>query len=204
MIKFLYFDLGNVLLNFDHRRAARQMAEVSSIAAEKVWEVVFASSLELDYEGGKVDDQGFYETYCRLTGSTPELANLLQAGSDIFDVNYSILPLVTQLVNARYPLGILSNTNRAHWALCQDGRYGILKPFLVHALSFEIKSCKPEPAIYEAAAKLAGAKPQEIFYVDDVPANVAGAVRAGFDAVQYTTTAQLAADLRKRGIACNY
>ena len=46
--------------------------------------------------------------------------------------------------------------------------------------------------------------PQEIFYCDDLPANVAAARRVGFDAVQYTETPELVAELRSRGVRFNY
>ena len=46
--------------------------------------------------------------------------------------------------------------------------------------------------------------PQEIFFCDDVIGHVTAAREAGFDAVQYTTTAALVADLWRRGVRFNY
>ena len=51
---------------------------------------------------------------------------------------------------------------------------------------------------------LAGVAPQDIFFTDDIPGHVEGARRAGFDAVQYTTTPQLVNDLHDRGVRFNY
>jgi putative hydrolase of the HAD superfamily len=76
--------------------------------------------------------------------------------------------------------------------------------FEVHALSYRIGAAKPEPAIFAAAAELAGVAPQEVFFTDDLPRHVAGARAAGFDAVQYTSTPQLVAELRARGARFNY
>ena len=44
--RFLYFDLDNVLLKFDHHLAARQMAEVAGLTEDRVWDLVFGSDLE--------------------------------------------------------------------------------------------------------------------------------------------------------------
>jgi FMN phosphatase YigB (HAD superfamily) len=44
----------------------------------------------------------------------------------------------------------------------------------------------------------------DIFYCDDIAANVEAARRAGFDAVQYTETPELARELRRRGVRFNY
>ena len=66
------------------------------------------------------------------------------------------------------------------------------------------ESAKPEPAIFQAAAKLAGVPPNEIFFVDDTLGHVEGAKAAGIDAVQYTSTPALVAELRARGVAFNH
>jgi FMN phosphatase YigB (HAD superfamily) len=58
--------------------------------------------------------------------------------------------------------------------------------------------------VFAGAAELAGVAPGEIFFVDDTAGHVAAARSAGFDAVQYTTTQALAADLRSRGLEFNY
>jgi HAD superfamily hydrolase (TIGR01509 family) len=71
-------------------------------------------------------------------------------------------------------------------------------------LSFELKACKPSPKIYTGAANKAQVRPDEIFFVDDTPGHVEGARRAGFDAVPYTTTPRLVAELRARGLEFNY
>jgi FMN phosphatase YigB (HAD superfamily) len=202
---FLYFDLGNVLLNFDHRLACRQMGAVANVSEQQVWDVVFATDLETRYEAGEISDREFYDIFCRQTDSRPDYDALLLAGSAIFTPNTPIFPLVAALDAAGYRLGVLSNTCPGHWTYCADGRYGLInRAFDVYALSYELKACKPSPKIFEGAARLAGVRPQEVFFVDDIAGNVAGARAAGFDAVQYTTTAALVADLRRRGLQFNY
>ncbi len=204
-IRFIYFDLGNVLLNFDHHLACRQMGAVAGVPAEKVWEVVFEGDLELRYEAGEVSDREFYDIFCQQTDTRCDFDALLHAGSEIFTPNLSIFPVVASLHAVGYRLGILSNTCPGHWTYCHSGRYALItSAFDVYALSYELGACKPAAKIFEGAARLAGVAPEEIFFVDDVAKHVAAARAAGFDAVQYTTTPALAADLRKRGIAFNY
>jgi len=208
--KFIYFDLGNVLLHFDHEIACRQMAAVAStpqveITPERVREVVFASNLHLEFESGAITAEEFYRAFCEATQTSPDINELALAASDIFRANVPIKPLLGALLAARIPLGILSNTNIWHWQFITDGRY-LLFPhaFDATALSFELKALKPDKAIYQRAAELVGHAPEEIFYVDDLAENVAGAREAGFDAVQYTTPRDLAIELRKRGVRMNY
>ena len=76
--------------------------------------------------------------------------------------------------------------------------------FEVAALSYKIKSMKPDAKIYEAAAELAKVKPSELFFTDDLLENVEAAREAGWQAVQFTSVSQLASDLREMGLAFNY
>ena len=202
-LRFIYFDLGNVLLFFDHQLAARQMAEVAGISPVQAWKAVFDDGLEARYERGEIDDRQFHEAFCAATGSQPSQAALRHAGSDIFRQNVPILPIVAALDSAGFRLGILSNTCVAHWEYCQ--RYKILThAFSVYALSFRIGALKPDPKIYAAAAELAEVKPQEILFIDDIAGHVAGAKAAGFAAVQYVNVPRLAADLRGLGLRFDY
>jgi putative hydrolase of the HAD superfamily len=202
--KFLYFDLGKVLLDFSVQQMCRQIGAAAGVPPAGVQEAIFASGLQADYETGRVSGRQFHETFCRRTGSRADYDALARAGSDIFTLNHSLVPVVAQLSQAGHRLGILSNTCESHWEHCFR-RYRILREcFSVYALSFRIGACKPDAAIFRAAAAMTGCRPEEIFYTDDMPGHVAGARAAGFDAVQFTTTPELVAELRKRGVAFNY
>jgi putative hydrolase of the HAD superfamily len=203
--EFLYFDLGNVLLYFDHHLACRQMAAVSGVPADRIWDVIFESGLELLYEAGAVGSQEFHERFCRETDSHPDYDALAHAASAIFEVNLPMKALLAHLSAAGHRLGLLSNTNPIHWAYVAGGRYGMIpEVFEQVVLSYEVGAIKPDARIFRHAAELAGAPPERIFYVDDVAGHVAGARAVGIDAVQYTTTPALADELLRRGIRCNY
>lgn len=203
--KFLYFDLGNVLLNFDHALGCRQMAEVAGIEPEQARRAIFDTQLYREYDCGAITSEQFYERFCELTGTRADRAALFHAGAAIFQPNTSVWPLVVHLQRSGYRLGILSNTCEMHWEYVTDGRYSLLpKYFEVFALSYELGASKPASEIYRRAADLAGTAPQETFFVDDIAANVEGARAAGLDAVQFTTVPTLVRDLSDRSVRCNY
>jgi FMN phosphatase YigB (HAD superfamily) len=202
--KFLYFDLGKVLVDFSYDQMLAQIGAVAGIDADAVRAVLFDTELLRQFESGKLSAAEFYESFCTATGSRPEFAALATAASAIFSLNLPMLPLVSQLQQAGYRMGILSNTCALHWDYCVDQYRIVAEGFSVHALSFRIGTVKPEAAIFHAAAELAGVRPEEIFYVDDMPQHVAGARAVGFDAVQYTTTTALADELHRRGVRWNY
>lgn len=202
--KFIYFDLGNVLLFFDHERACRQIAELTGVDAARVRAVLFASGLEDRYEKGEISSAEFYETFCRETHTRPDFDRLAHAAAAIFEVNVPIKAIVAHLSAAGYRLGLLSNTNEIHYNYFADGRYSLIPgAFEVLALSHQIGAMKPDAKIFLAAAKLASVKPEEIFFVDDIAGHVAGARAVGFDAVQYTSVPALSEELRKRGVRFN-
>src|SRR5580658_2291398 len=158
--RFFYFDLGNVLLKFDHRRAARQMAEVSGVPAERIWDVVFAGGLNEKLDAGELTTAEFFEQFCRELKCRPDLDALAYAASDIFELNYSMSAVLGRLVGARKRLGLLSNTCDIHWQYFGTDRYWFApKAFETIVLSYRVKMMKPDPQIFLHAAELAGVSP---------------------------------------------
>ena len=200
--EFFYFDLGNVLLKFDHQIACRQMAEVAGVSIDRVRAVVFEGALQHRYERGEISSRQFFETFCRRTDTRPEFDLLMLAASAIFELHSAVVPVLVRLKNEGRRLGILSNTCPPHWDFVSAGRYAILNgTFEQHVLSYEVGAMKPDAAIYKAAIDRAGVPADRVFFVDDRLENVEGARAAGIDAVLFTTASQLARDLRSRGVS---
>lgn len=190
-IDFVYFDLGNVLLFFDHQRACRQMAELSGAAHHVVWSKVFQSELQVAYETGDIDCEGFEELFREACEPTCpfSLAELKRAASDIFVANEAGFAAARKVAEAGVRHGILSNTCPAHWEFVLEQDYGPrIAAFDVHALSYELRSMKPSEPIYRRAADLAGTTPERILFLDDRPENVEAALRVGYRAHLYEPT----------------
>lgn len=203
--KFLYFDMGKVLLGFSHAHACEQVAKVANVPLERVQQFFTPERSLNRLECGAVSSRELYEDFCDTFDCRPDFDELTWAGSDIFCLNAEMVPLVAQLAAANLRMGLLSNTCDAHWEFVSRGRYRILSDFFeVAALSFEIGAMKPAPKIYAAATQLAGVDPADIFFTDDRAENVSGARDAGWSAVQYSSAPQVAAELRERGLKFNY
>ena len=76
--------------------------------------------------------------------------------------------------------------------------------FSVYALSFEIGAVKPDAAVFCKAAELAGCRPEEIFYADDMPGHVAGRRAWVLMPSCMSQRPRLLTELRKRGVEINY
>ena len=91
------------------------------------------------------------------------------------------------------PTYLLSNTNALHIDFIRE-RYEFPSFVRGAILSHELGIRKPDPAIYRAAMKLSGTKPEETVFVDDLKPNVESAKELGMIAIRFKN----ADDLRRR------
>lgn len=203
--KFIYFDLGNVLLFFDHKKAARQLGALAGVPEQAIYEHVFKTDLNFRCDAGEVGREEFCRLFRERFPCDASDEALIRASSDIFHVNVPMKGITAALEAAGHRLGILSNTCDMHYDFFSDGRFAtITESCEVVVLSYKLRLMKPDRAIYLEAARLANVDPSEVFYVDDLPVNIEGARAAGFDAVLFTTPQQYLADLHARGVRFNY
>ncbi|MDR2116582.1 MAG: HAD family phosphatase [Planctomycetaceae bacterium] len=203
-IRFIFFDLGNVLLRFSIQRLAKQGAELTGCTEDEVLHAVFSNDMERKLECGEISEQEFYESFCNVIGKQPEPSQLANALNDIFEVIEEIQPFLKKLTAADFPRGILSNTGPGHWNHCIKKYPFLLQHFPKnHVLSFRAGAMKPDRKIYETALKTAlqnipDIKPKEILFIDDLEPNVAGAKDFGFDSFQFVSEQQLFQELESR------
>lgn len=202
--QFLFFDLGNVLLRFCNDRRCRQVAEVAGVTPEEVRRALFdeqeGAAALVRFERGELDEAGIFAHFCRTVGAAPDAELLWAACGDIFTPIDESVALVQRLAAAGNRLGVLSNTNPRDWGFVSQKYPFVAASFEFAILSHEVGSMKPEPGIFAAAVRRAGTTADCVFFVDDMPENVAGALAAGLDAVQFTTAAALTAELVRRGV----
>ncbi len=202
-ISFVYFDLGNVILNFSHQRMVNQVAAVSGLDAAQVQKHMFDNRLEDRYETGELNSQQFHAEFCAATGLAPRACTLeefLSACGDIFWLNAPTVPVISQLARLDIGLGILSNTCQAHWDFVQ-GKFGVVNHFFPTIVtSFDAKSMKPDAGIYQVAIKKAKIDADRIFFTDDKIENIEAARAAGMHAKPFTSAGQLMRDLIAAGV----
>lgn len=202
-IRFVYFDLGNVLLDFTHERGFAQIADVAGVTTDQVRAALVDTGLADRYESGDLSTEEFHSEFCTLTESIASIEVLAKAWGDIFEIKPQTVALAASLKSAGHRVGILSNTCPAHW---EDAvrRFRILSSYFDPVItSYEAKVMKPAAQIYETAAERVGLPPEEIFFVDDRQDNVDGARKAGWHAELFTGVLQLANDLEKLGVSFN-
>ena len=181
-ISAVCFDLGKILLDFDKESMLVRMAEKSPLAPEEMARLIQADPMGLAYETGAVSTCRFFshlKKLLRYEGTTKELRAC-------FNEIFTPLPdhiALAALLAPHYPLAILSNTNEAHIAYA-EAAYSFFSLFPVRIYSHQVKAMKPGRAIYKAAqAALGGIDPLEMLFIDDIEANILGAVRLGWQTI---------------------
>ena len=95
--------------------------------------------------------------------------------------------------------GILSNIGDA----MEDGiraHAGWLARFAHHTFSHRLGIAKPELAIYCHAAQGLGVATKHILFIDDREENIAAAIEAGMQAIQYVDHADFVSEMRSRDL----
>jgi putative hydrolase of the HAD superfamily len=184
MIQTLVFDFGNVVGFFDHRRAADRLAEYTDLTSEAILAAILGDRLEDDFESGRINADEFVRhvrKLCRLCCPEAEIAAACQ---DIFWPNPEVCSLIPHL-HRRYKLLLGSNTNALHARHFRRQFADVLCHFDALVLSHEVGVRKPKAGFFEHCRQLAGCRPEECVFIDDLPANVAGAQVCGWHGIVY-------------------
>jgi len=116
-------------------------------------------------------------------------------------IDQALVRLIRELRARGYRVGLLSNAPPGRAANSSPaGRWGMEDLFDAQVFSYQVGALKPDPRTYQAILNTLGVKAQEALFVDDSPANVAGARAAGMAAVRFVGTTALMEELRKEGL----
>ncbi len=198
-IRTILFDFGNVLAFFDHRLISHRLKEHSPLAADVLHAALVGSPLELDYESGRITTAEFVRLVrdqCRLTCSDAVFA---ESWADIFWPNEEVLALLPRL-RPRYRLLLGSNTNELHAARFRRQFADAFRHFDHLVLSHEARTRKPEAAFFQHCLSLAACNAEECVFIDDLPANVAGAQACGMHGIVYRDVRDLREQLAALGV----
>jgi glucose-1-phosphatase len=197
----IVFDLGKVLIDFDHRIAVGKLASLTHKTPESIYELFFDSKLTRRFEEGELGAEAFYGKIKHFLRLKLRFEEFVPVWNEIFFLNESnrqVYALAKQL-KQRYTVSMLSNINCLHFEYIKR-HFDIFDAFHHVFVSCELGCMKPDPCIYSRLLKALGAKPAEVFYTDDRPELIEQARTMGFRAYVFTGPEQLARDLARCGV----
>ncbi len=195
----IVFDLGNVLIPFDHSLWVKNFNKIEFGLGDKYFQkYVDNYSIHRNYESGKISDDEFISINLDWLENRVEKEMFLEVFSNIFTINQNVIELLPVL-KEKYKLVLLSNTSNIHkkygW-----GQYPFIKNFDKLILSHKVKSVKPEEKIYRAAESFTKEPSDTHIFIDDILEYVNAAKGLGWDGIQFVGYGNLVEEFKIRGI----
>lgn len=200
MIRNLIFDMGGVLIRFD-RELFLDRLKLEKPDRQLLMNQVFLSLEWARMDRGSMTEDQAVESICarvprRLHGAVEALVK--HWDEPLLPVE-GMEELIRELKESGYGIYLLSNASfRQHeyWPRIGGSRY-----FDATLISADEGLVKPQPEIYRLALERFDLRPEECFFIDDLPANVEGASVCGISgAVFHGSAAELRLVLRAAGV----
>jgi len=193
------FDVGGVLIDWNPRHLYRKLFD-DEAEMETFLATVCTPSWNLEMDGGKPFATGVAELSARF----PDRAGLIRAFHERWQemVPRAIDGTVTilrDLKRSGHALYAITNFSAEKFAL-ERRRWSFLKWFDGLVVSGEIGAVKPDPAIYRRLLEDYRLDPAACLFIDDSPANVAGAMAVGMRGHRFTDPEALHRALAEHGL----
>ena len=200
MIQNILFDMGNVLIHFD-RKVFLDRLDVTEEEKQLLLREVFLSVEWVQMDRGTLAEPEAEVQICRRLPEHlhPAVHSLVSLWDEPMLPVAGMAELVEELKQNGYGIYLLSNASiRQHeyWPKIPGWQF-----FDGKVISADEKIMKPHPDYYRIALERFGLKPEECFFIDDVPANIEGALFCGISgAVFHKDVSLLRSQLRAAGV----
>lgn len=202
--KTIVFDFAGVLFRWHPPSMIRR--ELPHLAPDEASAADWAQAIFEGYEGDWLDfDRGrlgiveVIERIVRRTGlARADVQRVVDAVPHELQPVPESVALLRRLRDDGRRLFFLSNMP-APYAEHLEREHDFVRWFDDGVFSGRVRAAKPEPAIFQLAAERFGLPPQDLVFLDDVPANVDAARALGWNALHFFDAARAEAQLRERG-----
>jgi len=205
MIDLFVFDLGKVILPFEHRQIASKLWQRSKNNRKFTEEEIFQDLFDLKngtvnrYEEGLLSSEEFFLEIRKRYDLALEFEDFSEIWNNIFWDNPEVNEIIIYLKAKDYPVYLLSNTNELHFSYVID-RFPIVHVLDEWILSFEVGAKKPDKRIYDAIFEKTDVDRAKILYIDDIDAYVSAARSHGMQGLVYKSPDDLWELLRQHKI----
>jgi putative hydrolase of the HAD superfamily len=198
-MKVIIYDLGNVILPFNHYRIAEKLSRFSQRKEFQDPPKIFSYLFDFEkgavngYEVGKVSSLEFFQSLKEFLQLSLSFEEFVPIWDDIFLENQEVSQIILSQ-KGRWKLGLLSNTNPLHFDYILS-KFPIVRVFDQWILSHEVGFKKPAVGIYQKAIEWASVEPQKIIFIDDMEKHVEVAVSLGMQGIHFISAKQLKEEL---------
>lgn len=162
----MVFDLGGVVLEFDHMIVCKKLSNFSKFSSQKIYDIIFKSSLNKNFDCGRISPKEFYKKILEKLEINITFDLFKKIWCDIFLENRKMTDFIYELKNNGYKLFLLSNTNELHFDYVEKN-FSIIKEFDDFFLSYVLGYRKPDKEIFLELLKKTALPPSNFIYIDD-------------------------------------
>lgn len=194
-ISLVLFDLDDVLCRYDRSARIAHLAGVVGRDAQTVRQAIWDSGLEGRADAGQIGDADYIAELGALLGHPLTVDDWLDARRAAMTPDAEAIGLARE-VAARHKVAVLTN----NCCLLADHIHYLCPPVAdvfgaqVYASAL-FGMAKPSPDLYLRCVKHLRVEPAKAFFIDDVEANVAGAIQAGLQGYRFVDTTALEREL---------
>ena len=110
MIKTFIFDLGKVIVNFDHSRIVQRIEQFCDFNGDEIYGKIFASTVTHDYDLGKISSLEFFEKVKNLLNLRMNFNEFADTWNSTFDLEPILSEELIKNLSKKYRLLILSDS----------------------------------------------------------------------------------------------
>ena len=201
-VEVILFDLGNVILPFNHFQIAEKLSPFVQRREFQDPQRIFSSLFDIEkglinnFDVGKVSPQEFFQSVKESLDLSISFDEFTPIWNDIFLEDQEVSKIILSL-KERVRLGLLSNTDPLHFHYILS-KFPIMMAFDKWILSYEVGFKKPAIEIFQKAIEWASVEPQKILFIDDMKKHVDVAVSLGMQGIHFISAHQLKEELMSR------
>ncbi|HTX90369.1 MAG TPA: HAD family phosphatase [Anaerolineales bacterium] len=194
-IKAVYFDFGGVIQRTEFQAPRQHLADGLGIEYEDLVKAVFDSPTAIRATVGEIPEEAHWAAVMRRFRLPADRAESFAAEFFAGDVTDLVLLDAIRDLHKTVKIGLISNA----WSGLRPWIVGkkFDDCFDVMIISAEVKQAKPEAPIFHTALEALGVSPAEAAFLDDFPANVAGANAVGMHAIHFAQPEKALDELQK-------
>ena len=198
-VEVIFYDLGNVILPFNHYQIAEKLSRFSQMQELRDPEKIFSYLFDFQrgminrFDVGEISPREFFQILKEDLGLSISFSQFLPIWEDIFSENVEVSQIILSQ-KGRWRLGLLSNTDPLHFNYVLS-KFPIMRAFDQWILSYEVGFKKPTVEIFQKAIEWASVEPQKILFIDDIEKHVEVAISLGMEGVHFISAEQLEKEL---------